>query len=100
MHRLLLLLAIGFVGGTLFARTAAAQSGAYLNGLGWYNLNTAKANSINLDTYIRWKGELRKRQYEYRLNATAEKEKLKGKVEEAKRKLALREIQLRTDPSA
>ncbi len=74
--------------------------GAYLRGAGWYNLNTAKANSINVDATIRWKQDLRKISYERRqLDAEKDAGK-KAKKAEVQQRLAARERQLRTDPSA
>ena len=74
--------------------------GAYLRGLGWYNFNTARANSINADTMIRWKSDLRKIQQERRvLDAQAKYEK-KLKIEDVRQQQAERERLLRTSASA
>ena len=73
--------------------------GAYLNGLGWYNVNTAKANAINVDATIKWQRELRRFAEEKRgLDAR----RLAGKairIEDVKRRQQAREQQLRTNPS-
>lgn len=69
--------------------------GAYLKGLGSYNLNTAQAGSINVDSMIRWKSDLRKIQRE-RWNREAELAAGKqAKKEDVLRKLLEREQQLR-----
>ncbi len=87
----------------VFAQTPAGDlargQGAYLNGAGWYNLNTAKANSVNTDAAIRWKQDLRKIQSEKRdLEArTAAGKKLR--VEEVKQRQFEREQQLRVTPT-
>ncbi|HTN73965.1 MAG TPA: hypothetical protein VL096_01915, partial [Pirellulaceae bacterium] len=92
----------------LVARVGFAQvsgdelrgAGAYMNGLGWYNLNTAKATSINVDSVIRWKADLRKIQAERRLLQAKDKSDKKAKVEEIKQALLRREYELRTNPDA
>jgi hypothetical protein len=74
--------------------------GAFLRGAGAFNLNTAKANSINIDATIRWKADLRKIQQE---RAYAEAQKAAGKkqnVAEVLKQMAEREQLLRTNPSA
>lgn len=86
------------------AGTAAGDvlrgQGAYLKGLGWYNLNTANATSINVDSTIRWKQDLRKIQRErWDLEAQIVAGK-KLKIEEVRQRQAERERQLRVDPSA
>lgn len=73
--------------------------GAFLRGAGSYNLNTAKADSINVDTVIRWKQDLRKISAERReLQARNEAGK-KLRIEEVQERLLLREQQLRTNPT-
>ena len=42
----------------------ARGEGAFLSGVGWYNLRTAQAASVNVDSAIRWKADLRKIQQE------------------------------------
>ena len=87
----------------VLAQTAAGDmargQGAYLNGAGWYNLNTAKANAVNTDAAIRWKQDLRKIQSEKRdLEArTAAGKKLRE--EEVKQRQQERERQLRVAPT-
>ena len=44
----------------------ARGEGAFLSGVGWYNLRTAQAASVNVDSAIRWKADLRKIQQEAR----------------------------------
>lgn len=107
--RLLCLWLVGY--GPLLASPPSAYSqtvegdilrakGCYLRGLGWYNLNSARANSINVDATIRWKQDLRRIQQEMR---DLEARKLAGKklkTEELKQRRLARERQLRTNPSA
>lgn len=86
------------------AQTAAGDvlrgQGAYLKGLGWYNLKTAEANAINADTTIRWKADLRKIQRE-RWDRDAELAAgKKARKEEVLQQLLERERQLRLDPSS
>src|SRR5262245_983725 len=73
--------------------------GAFLRGAGWYNLNTAKANSINVDAAIRWKADLRKIQRERAYYEAQKAESKKLTVEEFRRQMALKEQELRTNPS-
>ncbi len=74
-------------------------AGAYLKGLGWYNLNTAQANAINADTAIKWQRDLRKLAQDDRdLRARFAAGKT-ARLEDVKRRLRDREQQLRTNPS-
>ena len=74
--------------------------GAFLRGAGSYNLNTAQATSINVDTVIRWKQDLRKIEAERRdLHARNEAGK-KLKIEDVKRRQQMRGQQLRANPTA
>jgi hypothetical protein len=73
--------------------------GAFLRGLGSYNLNTAQADSINLDTVIRWKQDLRNDQ---RLHKDLQERNAMGKklkIEEVKRQQQMRERTLRINPT-
>ncbi len=83
---------------------AARGQGSYLNGLGWYNLNTAKANSINVDATIRWKQDLRQIQLDrWDLVANQNAKKAAGKklkIEEVKYQQLVRLRQLRVEPTA
>ena len=83
---------------------AARGQGSYLNGLGWYNLNTAKANSINVDATIRWKQDLRQIQLDrWDLVANQNAKKAAGKklkIEEVKYQQMVRLRQLRIEPTA
>lgn len=83
---------------------AARGQGSYLNGLGWYNLNTAKANSINVDATIRWKQDLRQIQLDrWDLVANQNAKKAAGKklkIEEVKHQQLVRLRQLRIEPTA
>ena len=83
---------------------AARGQGSYLNGLGWYNLNTAKANSINVDATIRWKRDLRQIQLDrWDLVANQNAKKAAGKklkIEEVKYQQLVRLRQLRVEPTA
>lgn len=74
-------------------------AGAYLKGLGWYNVNTAQANAINVETTIKWQRELRRLAEE---NRALDARRLAGKafrIEDVKRRQQAREQQLRTNPS-
>ena len=73
--------------------------GAFLRGAGWYNLRTAKATAINVDTTIRWKEDLRKIQRERAYYDAQKAESKKLTVEEFRRQMAQRERELRTNPS-
>ena len=83
---------------------AARGQGSYLNGLGWYNLNTAKANSINVDATIRWKRDLRQIQLDrWDLVANQNARKAAGKklkIEEVRHQQLVRLRQLRIEPTA
>ena len=81
------------------ARVLAGQ-GAFLRGAGSYNLNTAKATSINADTMIRWKQDLRKISAERRELQAVEAAGKKAKIEDVKKRLAQRELELRVNPTA
>ena len=73
--------------------------GAYLKGLGWYNLNTAQANAINTATAIKWQRELRRIVSE---NNELQARKAAGKalrIEDVKHRRLEREQQLRTNPT-
>jgi hypothetical protein len=74
--------------------------GAYLRGAGWYNLRTAKANSVNVDATIRWKQDLRKIQQERSYLEAQKAADKKQNVEEFRRQMAQRDQELRTNPSA
>src|SRR6185369_5414346 len=74
--------------------------GAYLRGVGWYNLRTAKANSVNVDATIRWKQDLRKIQQERSYLEAQKAADKKQNVEEFRRQMEQREQELRTNPSA
>lgn len=73
--------------------------GSFLRGLGSYNLNTARADSINTDTVIRWKEDLRRIENERRDLQARKLAGKKIKIEEAKEQLRQQEIKLRLDPS-
>lgn len=73
--------------------------GAFLRGAGSYNLNTARAASINTDTIIRWKQDFRKIDAERRALREREQAGKKQKLEDVKRRLAIREHELRVNPS-
>ncbi len=74
--------------------------GAFLRGAGSFNLNTANADSIDTDTLIRWKQDLRRIDAERRVlreqNEIAKKEKLAN----VKIRIATRERELRIHPTA
>jgi hypothetical protein len=77
----------------------ARGQGAYLKGAGSYNLNTAQGNSINVDSMIRWKADLRTIQRE---RWDLEAQKVAGKklrIDEVPQKQLERERLLRIDPS-
>src|SRR5579872_4035425 len=74
--------------------------GAFLRGAGSYNLNTAKAESINTDTVIRWKQDLRKIAAEHRAEKERQQAGKKQHAEEVKRRVALHEYELRVNPTA
>src|SRR3954452_20019522 len=74
--------------------------GAFLRGAGWYNLNTAQANKVNVEAAIRWKEDLRKIQQERAYYAAQKTESRKLTADEFRRKMAQREKELRTNPSA
>ncbi len=98
------LMAVLLVGRAVaIAQTATGDQlrgqGAYLRGLGWYNLNTAQAKSINADTAIRWKSDLRKIQRERWDEDAKRAAGRKLKAEEASQKQLLHEQQLRLDPT-
>lgn len=105
MSRLVYMIAILWVGrGFTQAQSATGDAlraqACYLRGLGWYNLNTAKATSINVDSAIRWKTDLRKIQRErWDLDAQRVAEK-KLKIEEVRQQQLERELRLRVDPSS
>src|SRR5579872_7003957 len=67
---------------------ALKGAGAFLRGAGSYNLNTAKAESIAVDTLIRWKQDLRKIDQERRALRERQQAGKKQKIEEVKRRLA------------
>lgn len=74
-------------------------AGAYLKGLGWYNLKTAQGNAINTDTAIKWQREMRRIVAE---NNELQARKAAGKalkIEDVKRRRLQREQQLRTNPT-
>lgn len=73
--------------------------GVFLRGAGSYNLNTAKAESINTDTVIRWKQELRKIDAERRAFREQQEAGKKQKIEDVKKRLAMRERELRVNPT-
>lgn len=102
--RIVCLVAVLLVGRTVaVAQTAAGDlargQGAYLRGLGSYNLNTAQANSINVDAMIKWKKDLRKIQAENRVLEASRGAGKKLKIEEVRQQQLERERQLRLDPS-
>src|SRR5262249_48664765 len=74
--------------------------GAFLRGAGSYNLNTAKANSINVDTVIRWKQDLRKIAAERRAFREQQEAGKKQHLEDVKRRIAREEYELRVNPTA
>lgn len=74
--------------------------GAFLQGAGSYNLNTAKAESISVDTLIRWKQDLRKIDVERRALREQQQAGKKQKIEDVKKRMAMREHELRVDPTA
>jgi hypothetical protein len=88
----------------VFAQTPAGDiargQGAYLKGLGTFNLNTAQANSINVDATIRWKEDLRRIQREkWELDARRLSGK-KLKLEDVQQQQRERERKLRVDPTS
>jgi len=72
--------------------------GAFLRGAGWYNLNTAKANSVNVDATIRWKEDLRRIQRERQYSEMLKKSEKGQNVEQLRREIAQREQELRLNP--
>gem|GEM_PF-6456696 len=74
--------------------------GAFLRGAGSYNLNTARAASINADTVIRWKQDLRKIAAERRVLREQQELKKKQKIEDVKKRLEMREHELRVNPTS
>ncbi len=74
--------------------------GAFLRGLGSYNLNTARADSINLNTMIRWKQDLRNDLKLYREKREQDEAKKKQRHADVRKQQELRERQLRLNPSA
>lgn len=97
-------LGVALLAGRAVAQTPSGDTlrgqGAYLRGLGWYNLATAKADSINADTTIRWKQDLRQIQQEIRDIDARRQAGQKAKIEDVKRRQAERETQLRVAPRA
>jgi hypothetical protein len=79
---------------------ALKGAGAYLRGAGSYNLNTAKAESIQVDSVIRWKQDLRKIAAEYRVEKERKEFGKKLHLDEVKRRVAAQEYELRTNPTA
>jgi hypothetical protein len=95
------------VGGSPAGSTVAGDrlrgEGEFLKGAAWYQLNSAKATSINVDSTIRWNEELR-RQYEANLNDAIARNVRKGadkalKDQEVKRRQSERQHQLRVAPT-
>jgi len=74
--------------------------GAFLRGLGSYNLNTSIANSVNTDTVIRWKQDLRKIEAERRDLLARKEVGKKLKIEDVKRRQQARERELRVSPNS
>ncbi len=104
--RLLLLLCTLFVlpqpdcwGQTQNEAAVLRGQGSFLRGAGSFNLNTAKADSINADTVIRWKQELRKADAERRAFREQKDAGKKQKTDDVKKRIAMRERELRVDPS-
>lgn len=86
-----------------FAQDAARvirAEGAFLRGAGWYNLNTAKAESIQVNTMIRWKADLRRIAAEKRALQIEKEAGHKLNREELQHRLEQRDMQLRTNPTA
>ena len=86
-----------------FRGTSCGGKGIYLKGRAWFDLNKARADSINVKTVIEWNKEY-SRQYqleEERLsNAEAKKRaKFKQKKEDLKRFMEEREQRLRNSPT-
>lgn len=79
---------------------ALKGQGAFLRGAGSYNLNTARANSINVDTVIRWKQDLRKIAAEQRALRERQEAGKKQHLEDVKRRIAMEEYRLRVEPTA
>jgi hypothetical protein len=77
----------------------ARGEGAFLSGVGWYNLRTAQAASVNVDSAIRWKADLRKIQQEARELEAQKKYQKNMNIEQVRARMAQREKELRTSPS-
>jgi FKBP-type peptidyl-prolyl cis-trans isomerase len=74
--------------------------GAFLRGAGSYNLNTASATSINIDTIIRWKKEVRDDAARNRALQARNAAGKKLRIEEVHKLQQDRERKLRIDPDA
>jgi hypothetical protein len=104
-HCLVWLLVSGFAQAQPVGRGSTVEGdilrgqGAFLQGAGWYNLRTAQANSINVDATIRWKQDLRNIQREREYRELQKKYEKNQNVEEFRRKMKARELELRTNPS-
>lgn len=89
--------------GVIWAQTVEGDilrgQGAFLRGAGWYNLHTAQANRINVEATIRWKEDLRKIQRERAYYDAQKAESKKLTVEQFRQQMALKEQELRTNPS-
>ncbi len=74
--------------------------GAFLRGMGSYNLNTAEANAINLDTVIRWKQDLRNDQKLQTELLERKATNKRMKIADVKKQQQMRERQLRLTPTS
>ncbi|HWB14106.1 MAG TPA: hypothetical protein VG826_33075 [Pirellulales bacterium] len=73
--------------------------GAFLRGAGSFNLNTAKAAQINSDALMRWKQDVRAAAAEQRWLQAQREAGARQQIEEARYRLAMREYQLRVNPT-
>lgn len=111
------LIVAGLAASLLFSQSANAQkrvivggadtpdsanlrgAGNYLQGLGWYNLNSAKAESIQLETQIRWEKELRESYARANENRRQKLSEKNMKAEERKQLQKQKQLQLRANPT-
>ena len=82
----------------------ARGEGVFLQGLGWYELNDAKAMALNFETWRKmeqWNRELQADfRRSYNVEVAQKNYRTKKLYEEAQRKHEEREMQLRTKPNA
>jgi hypothetical protein len=85
--------------GSTVAGDALIGGGAFATGLGWYNLNTAKANSIDVATTIKWQSHVRRILAENRASLATLAAGKAAKAKDVERRQQAREQQLRNNPS-